>query len=90
MKAVILAAGEGTRMAPLTETRPKVLLRVAGKSLLECNLSSLRENNIKEVVNEGMMPPEKFLDRYPEKSLSKEDKEKILKWADEEIAKLME
>jgi UDP-N-acetylglucosamine diphosphorylase/glucosamine-1-phosphate N-acetyltransferase len=35
MKAVVLAAGEGTRMRPLTETRPKPMLPVAGRPLLE-------------------------------------------------------
>lgn len=42
MKAVILAAGKSTRTYPLTVTTPKVLLRVAGKSLLEHNLDSLK------------------------------------------------
>ena len=50
MKAVILAAGVGTRMAPLTETRPKVLLKVAGKTLLEWNLGSLQDSGIKDVT----------------------------------------
>lgn len=41
MKAVIIAAGEGTRMRPLTYTTPKQLLRVCGKTLLEYVLGVL-------------------------------------------------
>jgi len=50
MKAVILAAGSGTRMYPLTERRPKSLLKVAGRSLLEWNLEALRGAGIGEVA----------------------------------------
>ena len=41
MKAVILAAGRSTRTYPLTETRPKTLLKVANKTILQHNLEQL-------------------------------------------------
>ena len=43
MQAVILAAGKSTRAYPLTLTKPKPLLKVANKPLLEHNLGNLRE-----------------------------------------------
>ena len=48
MKAVILAAGEGTRMHPLTYTRPKVMLPLANKPLVEHLLIETRKAGITE------------------------------------------
>jgi len=50
MKAMILAAGRGTRMRPLTERAPKALLQVGGASLIAHHLTRLRNAGISEVV----------------------------------------
>ncbi|HHT19397.1 MAG: sugar phosphate nucleotidyltransferase [Euryarchaeota archaeon] len=50
MRAVILTAGEGTRMRPLTLTRPKTMLPVGGKPLLEYNVEALRDAGIKNIT----------------------------------------
>ncbi len=50
MKAMILAAGRGERMRPLTDTTPKPLLEVGGKPLIVWHLEALAQAGIKEVV----------------------------------------
>jgi MurNAc alpha-1-phosphate uridylyltransferase len=50
MKAMILAAGRGERMRPLTDDRPKPLLEVGGRSLLAWHLMALARAGIEEVV----------------------------------------
>jgi UDP-N-acetylglucosamine diphosphorylase / glucose-1-phosphate thymidylyltransferase / UDP-N-acetylgalactosamine diphosphorylase / glucosamine-1-phosphate N-acetyltransferase / galactosamine-1-phosphate N-acetyltransferase len=60
MKAVILAAGKGNRLRPITATRPKPLIPIAGKPLLEHTILSLKEAGISSILlivgyKEGMI-----------------------------------
>ncbi|HID42945.1 MAG TPA: glucose-1-phosphate thymidylyltransferase [Archaeoglobaceae archaeon] len=50
MQAVVLAAGEGTRMRPLTYTRPKVMLPVLNKPILEHLFNELKSAGIEDIV----------------------------------------
>jgi N-acetyl-alpha-D-muramate 1-phosphate uridylyltransferase len=50
MKAMLLAAGRGERMRPLTDTRPKPLIEVRGRPLIAWHLAALARAGIQEVI----------------------------------------
>lgn len=67
MKAVILAAGKGVRMLPLTKEKPKVLIEINGRPFLWYVLENLKKAGIHEygiVINHRKEKIKEFLDRY--------------------------
>jgi len=50
MKAIIIAAGEGSRMGKLTQNIPKPFVNVNGKSIIERQLSILKQNGILDII----------------------------------------
>lgn len=50
MRAIILAAGKGTRLRPITNTTPKSLLRVSGKTILDMQIEALERIGVFEIL----------------------------------------
>ena len=50
MQALILAAGKGSRLGSLTENKPKCMLNIAGKSIIDRTVESLISNNINHII----------------------------------------
>ena len=67
MNAIILAAGKGERLKPLTDKVPKPLIEVSGKTLLERNINRLYESGVRNIIVNGSKMGEKielFLEKY--------------------------
>jgi choline kinase len=69
MKAIILAAGQGKRLLPLTQDTPKSLLNISGTTILEYQLVALASSGIKEVVLIGGFRVDKLKD-YAERYIA--------------------
>lgn len=64
MKGMILAAGEGRRLRPLTNHLPKPMLPVAGRPLLEHTITSLRDNGVTELAINLHHLPQAVIDHF--------------------------
>ena len=64
MQAIILSAGLGTRLRPLTEKIPKVMLSFGGKSLLKRHIKQLKKYDIKEIFINLHYLPKKITEKF--------------------------
>ena len=64
MKAVVLAAGEGSRLKPFTATRPKVMIPVGNKPILEYVINALQESGTIDIVMVVGYKREKIMDYF--------------------------
>jgi NDP-sugar pyrophosphorylase family protein len=64
MKAVVLAAGKGTRLRPLTDEMPKVMVPIAGKPILEHHVEHLAEAGIREIFINLHHLPERIMSHF--------------------------
>jgi mannose-1-phosphate guanylyltransferase len=65
VRAVVLVGGEGTRLRPLTLTRPKPMLPVAHRSMLEAKLAHLAEHGVTDAVLSLGYKPDAFIQAFP-------------------------
>ena len=73
MNAIILAAGKGERLKPLTDKIPKPLIEVSGKTLLERNINRLDESGVRDIIVNGSKMGEKiesFLEKYEQSAMN--------------------
>ena len=73
MTAIILAAGKGERLKPLTTQIPKPLITVAGKTLLQRNIDCLDQSGIKKIIVNGSRMGdqiESFLENHNQSNIS--------------------
>ena len=63
-RAIIVAAGEGRRMRPVTLTTPKPLVTVNGTRLLDNSIQALKKNGIEEIIIVAGYMKEKFYEAY--------------------------
>lgn len=68
MQAVILAAGEGQRLWPFTANKPKVMIRVAGKPILEYVVNALKDTGIFDIVMVVGYRKERIIDYFEDGS----------------------
>lgn len=66
LRAVVLVGGEGTRLRPLTLTRPKPMLPVVGVPIIERKVEHLVRHGVTEVVLSLGYRPDAFLEAYPD------------------------
>lgn len=64
MKAIVLAAGEGSRLKPFTATRPKVMIPVGNKPILEYVVNALQESGIIDIILVVGYKREKIMDYF--------------------------
>lgn len=63
-RAIIVAAGEGKRMRPVTLETPKPLVKVNGTRLLDTSIRALKENGIEQIIIVAGYKKEQFYDAY--------------------------